>query len=125
MLATYGKINVSPDWSGDRPVYCNAFRIRRILLPSGTIRTITIVADLRKVVNMTKFELTLSVRDLAVLQMALYDYRSNKECIYRFYRENPSELPITPLEALSDDLASLDHLIDVFSYTGKRYCESD
>lgn len=69
---------------------------------------------------MTKFDLTLSSRDLAVLQMALFDQRSTKDSIRRFYLENPSELPVTPLEPLVDDIDALDRLIHIFAHTGER-----
>lgn len=75
---------------------------------------------------MTKFDLTLSSRDLAVLQMALFDQRSTKDSIRRFYRENPSEVVITPLEPLVDDIDALDRLMHIFAHAGERCCnESD
>lgn len=69
---------------------------------------------------MIKFELTLSSRDLAVLQMALFDQRSTKDSIRRFYCENPSEPLLTPLEPLTADIDALDRLIHIFAHTGER-----
>ena len=67
----------------------------------------------------------MSESDLIYLQMALESSKKVKSDILRFYEDNPSEVVITPLNPLKDEISALDRLLHIFRVSSFPYQDKD